>query len=112
MVGDIHSISHSMSDKTFKQQVEEIQSKQSCNETFCLLGVCGVGVVTLCSRCRTDRILAAHNAELGRIAEGMPLTKETAEDFSFKTKAEAYLSGKVLQQADAKAYIQAQKEGM
>jgi hypothetical protein len=99
--------------KTFKEQVEEIlrdnehcrttvenppcQDLNSCSEQTCLMA------------CKYPRILSAHNAELDRIAEGMPLTKETAEDFRFRTKAEAYLSGKVLQHADAQAYIQAQK---
>ena len=60
-----------MSDKTFKQQVEEIipddtDSSQNCPYQFKFKGCSH----TSCKKCIVDRILAAHNAKLDRIAEG------------------------------------------
>ena len=66
MVGDIHSISHSMSD--FKQQV--------ANQTECHRGGKCEGCDWNNGKCidkdRIDTILAAHNKRLDEIAEGLP----------------------------------------
>ena len=54
-----------MSDKTFKQQVEEILHHCDREEK------CGWPYCDSCDY-RVDRILVAHNAELDRIAEEVP----------------------------------------
>ena len=58
--------------KTFRQEVEEIQSKKSCSEVFCLLGISNGNVVTLCAKCRTDRICEAA-VRMGERMDNTPL---------------------------------------
>ena len=64
-----------------------------------------------CVKCRTDRILAAHNAELDRIAEGLPRWDyTTAENFgTFHAEDNALIRGRNKQYSECQAYIQAQK---
>lgn len=62
-----------MSDKTFKQQVEEIQHGHCPKETDALYPCPMLDEdFTDCWQCKINRILAAHNAELDRIAKEMP----------------------------------------
>jgi hypothetical protein len=104
MVGDIYSISKSMKAKTFKQQVEEIQKSK---HIYCVTNLSCT--FTECPSCKkeVDRILAAHDRELDRIAERLKQQSiESAIDVPCWNGA---------QQAQLKsdqAYIQAQKEGM
>lgn len=59
----------------FKQRVEEILSFTECEHDG---RICSDMTLDKyeerpsCVECQTDRILAVHNAELDRIAEGMP----------------------------------------
>jgi hypothetical protein len=99
-----------MSDKTFKQQIEEIINQEICSGSNC--EYCDTYTPT-CKKQQRDqaesRILAAHNAELGRIADGMPITtklrwSEPLGDY------EAYFSDDAKSQLyKCQAYIQAQK---
>ena len=65
---------------TFKEQVEEIihdTLTDSCSYKTCiLLETIGGDMHKMCSNCMANRILAAHNAELDRIAEGCNKFKE------------------------------------
>ena len=91
-----------MSD-TFKEQVEEILSELvgvNCDCNYCANG----------RKHYTDRILAAHNAELDRIAEGMKLHPYPTDGiFAGSVTGVAFTSGADLQLWDDQAYIQAQK---
>ncbi len=89
---------------TLKQQIEEIIREST---------VCGKGKKPhLCGLCKkelkenTDRILAAHNAELDRIAGGMPkgLAEDDGTDWQLGVR-----HGIQCQYNEGKAYIQAQK---
>jgi hypothetical protein len=90
--------------KTFKEQVEEILCDLHCgqyrekpcpiyNECPDILRLLGI-------------ILSAHNAELGRIAEGLPEEHITVNTFCDQF---SYNQGALGQLCQAKAYIQAQK---
>ena len=93
--------------KTFKQQVEEIESCRASLPLICKPKSFSHEVCNKyegCAECHTDRILAAHNAELDRIAEELKQQSiESAIDVPCWNGA---------QQAQLKtdqAYIQAQK---
>lgn len=45
------------------------------------------GGVFLCFQCRTDRIIAAHNAELERIEKGMERERFTSKDVQWELAA-------------------------
>jgi hypothetical protein len=108
--------------KTFKQQVEEILCKDCKKDSL-------VVVAFDCPKCivhkQVARILAAHNAELDRIAAGMPRVKNpyrTPKDARLNVVPSAvpfveleYRKAQNMiktQRRACQAYIQAQKEVM
>lgn len=93
-----------MSKKTFKQQVEEILH-DGCR-TFAQYGEC--------SECVEDlvRILSAHNAELDRIADGMPNVRCERSNCYVGRELDIVNFGISIAIQECQAYIQAQKEGM
>lgn len=99
--------------KTFKQQVAEIECSQCNNHPK---GAdCPVRDNCLYGTNRVNAILAAHNAELDRIARGMqPLARKFKRnsncwgyDFS-----DEYEAGAEKQLDECQAHVRAQKEGM
>ena len=84
-----------MSDETFREKVEKIVAWEL--DRF-------DGSPTR-MRIFTDRILAAHNAELDRIAEG---ASNIRNPYDKKGQVIGFNQAKV----ECQAYIQAQKEGM
>jgi hypothetical protein len=94
-----------MSDKTFKEQVEEILIPFT-NGTKCK-DCPRPKVAITCSACITDRILSAYNAELDRIAEGMP--KPECCKVGDKGLNNLVFLGAKEYRLSCQAYIQAQK---
>ena len=96
-----------MSDKTFKRQIQKIQ--MSCPESG--MQLCNEerrATSELCRECELNAILSAHNAELDRIAEGMP---KIHRPFVCDPKKIGEYTNKVIdaQLKTDQAYIQAQK---
>ena len=69
-----------MSDKTFKQQVEEIihdTLTDSCSYKTCiLLETIGGDMHKMCAKCQTDRICEAHRDEVEKLADKFDRYKE------------------------------------
>ena len=109
-----------MSDKTFKQQVEEIIPDDTDSSRNCLyqfhFKACSY---TDCKTCITDRILAAHNAELGRQrSEDRKAFNEKLDrigkidfrsDWYKNCKRQRQRKSKCCDSCPFQAYIQAQK---
>jgi hypothetical protein len=97
--------------KTFKQAVEEIVCQSICEPSGYIIQECNHRLKgQYCDFVAkfTDRILSAHNAELDRIAEGMP--KPVGKSSCLEHISEMLTMDK--QRRIDQAYIQAQKEGM
>ena len=81
-----------MKDKTFKQQVEDAVKQSIFEVTGC--ADLKAGKLYL-SKVLTKSVLAAHNAELDRIAEGLPSTLTSLitgyNAAQYKEQVEAYI---------------------
>lgn len=109
-----------MSDKTFREQVEEILSFTECEGDG---RICSDMTLDKyeerpsCEQCRTDRILAAHDLELERIEKGMTKTviadvqKEKRNELANPYIEEARKTGIVVGIHKCQAYLLAERAG-
>lgn len=97
-----------MSDKTFRQEVEEIArlNHYNCKEENCPTNT------SACADCRKEKFLAAHDAELERIAQGMPrklYPKDVIKDVFEDIYSKAYNDGTDDQLTECQAYLLAER---